>query len=194
MGRRRAGTYLGVLIVAGVLTSVVAELLLCLWTAVRSPSLTVAFLASIAYVFAAVLSGVAATWLVWSPSRMNPPLSFRFFALTGALGWIWIPSVVLLSRRGSIGAALLGVMGAAIMASGLKRILVSDAGPIDQNSPGWKTEGRELFAQSLLTRRGMNTLWSLHSASTPRSMHGRNTRLLLPASCWLCAHSYWHGN
>ena len=187
MGRRRAGTYLGVLIVAGVLTSVVAELLLCLWTAVRSPSLTVAFLASIAYVFAAVLSGVAATWLVWSPSRMNPPLSFRFFALTGALGWIWIPSVVLLSRRGSVGAALLGVMGAAIMASGLKRILVSDAGPIDQNSPGWKTEGRELFAQSLLNpprdEHALVIAFCIYAAFYAWQKHATLTASILLALC-----------
>ncbi len=44
MGRRRAGAYLGVLIIAGSLTSLVAEYLLCQWPAAHSHSLAAAFL------------------------------------------------------------------------------------------------------------------------------------------------------
>ena len=149
MGRRRAGTYLGVLIVAGSLTSLVAECLLCQWPSAHSLSLAAAFLAALAYVSAAVLSGLAATWLFWAPSRMNPSSSLSLFALTSAVGWIWIPSVVLLSRQRSIGAALVGAMGAALMAIGLRKALTPDAPTL--HPAGWKTEGRELFTQSLLT-------------------------------------------
>jgi hypothetical protein len=150
MGRRRAGIYLGVLIVAGSLTSLVAEYLLCQWPAAHSLSLAAAFLAALAYVSAAVLSGLVATWFVWAPSRMRASSSLSLFALTSAVGWIWIPSVVLLSRQRSIGAALVGAMGAALMAIGLRKVLTPDAGALHQNLPGWKTEGRELFTQSLL--------------------------------------------
>ena len=151
MGRRRAGTYLGVLIIAGSLTSLVAEYLLCQWPAAHSLSLASAFLAALTYVSAAVLSGLAATWFFWAPSRMSPSSSLRLFALSSAVGWIWIPSVVLLSRQSSIGAVLVGAMGAALMAIGLRKALTPDAATLHQNLPGWKTEGRELFTQSLLT-------------------------------------------
>jgi hypothetical protein len=147
MGRSKAGTYLGVLIIAGSLTSLVAESLLCRWPAAHSLSLAAAFLAAVAYVFAAVVSGLAATWCVWAPSRMRPSSSLSLFALTSAVGWIWIPSVVLLSRQRSIGAALVGVMAAALMAIGLRRVLTPDAATRQRNLPDWK---RELFTQSLL--------------------------------------------
>jgi hypothetical protein len=104
--------------------------------------------AALAYVFCAVLSGAIATWFFWAPSRMSHSSPLSLFALSSAVGWIWIPSVVLLSQQRSIGAVLLGIVGAAIMASGLRRTLVWEAGPL--NLPDWKSEKRELFAQSLL--------------------------------------------
>jgi hypothetical protein len=149
MGRRRAGTYLGVLIIAGSLTSLVAEFLLCQWPAAHSLSPSVAFLVALVYVSAAVLSGLAVTWFFWAPSRMSSSSSLSLFALSSAVGWIWIPSVVLLSRQRSIGSALVGAMGAALMATGLRKVLTPDAATLHR--AGWKTEGRELFTQSLLT-------------------------------------------
>jgi hypothetical protein len=150
MERRRAGTYLGVLIVAGSLTSLVAEYFLCQWPAAHTFSLATAFFAALTYVSAAVLSGLAATWVLWAPSRLSPSSSLTLFALTSAVGWIWMPSVVLLSRQHSIGAALVGAMGAALMAIGLRGVLTQDASTLHQSLPDWKTEGRELFTQSLL--------------------------------------------
>jgi hypothetical protein len=148
MERRRAGTYLGVLIVAGSLTSLVAEYFLCQWPAAHTFSLATAFFAALTYVSAAVLSGLAATWVFWAPSRLSPSSSLTLFALTSAVGWIWMPSVVLLSRQHSIGAALVGAMGAALMAIGLRKALTLDAATLHR--AGWKMEGRELFTQSLL--------------------------------------------
>jgi hypothetical protein len=149
MGRGRSVAYLRFLIIAGSLTTLVTELLLCLWLAVHSPSLAGAFLAAFTYVSAAILSGLAATWFFWAPSRMSLSSSLSLFVLTSAVGWIWIPSVVLLSRQGSIGAILVGAMGAALMAIGLRKVLTPDAATLHR--AGWKTEGRELFTQSLLT-------------------------------------------
>ncbi len=151
MGRRRAGTYLGVLIIAGSLTSLVAEYLLCQWHVAHSLSLASAFLRALTYVSAAVVSGIAATWLFWAPFRMRASSSLSLFVLSSAVGWIWIPSVVLLSRQRSIGAAMVGAAGAALMAIGLRKVLAPDVPALHQNLPGWTTEARELFTQSLLT-------------------------------------------
>jgi hypothetical protein len=61
-------------------------------------------------------------------------------------GWVWVPSLLLLSRQDSIAAVFAGTMGAAIMATGLRKVVVSDPGAPRRNS-GWNAE--ELFAQSL---------------------------------------------
>jgi hypothetical protein len=146
MGRGKAAAC-GVLIVAGSLTSFVAESFVCRWLAPKSASLGPVFLTALAYVFAAVLSGIAGTCFFWFLSRTNPSSSLSLFVLTSAVGWVWVPSVLLLSRQASIGAVLAGTMGAAVMATGLRRVLISDTGAPDHNSPGWKSG--ELFAQSL---------------------------------------------
>jgi hypothetical protein len=146
MWRKRAGAYRGFLIIAGALTALVGQLLLGLWRPVHPSSLPAALLAAFAYVSAAVLSGVAATWFIWAPSRMSSSFSISMFALASAVGWIWIPSVVLLSRQGSITAVLVAAMGSALMAIGVGRVLTPEAVSLRN----WKTE---LFAQSLLTPR-----------------------------------------
>ena len=145
MGRSRAAAY-GVLIVAGSLTSFVAESFVCRWLAPRSVSLGPVFLTAFAYVFAAVLSGIAGTCVFWFLSRTDPSPSLSLFVLTSAVGWVWVPSVLLLSRQDSIGAVLAGTMGAAVMATGLRKCYIGYRNS-RHNSPGWKPE--ELFAQSL---------------------------------------------
>jgi hypothetical protein len=146
MGRSRAADYC-VLIVAGSLTSFVAESFACRWFAPHSASPGAAFLAAFAYVLAAVLSGVAGTCVFWSLSRTAPSPSLTLFVLTSAIGWVWVPSVLLLSRQDSVGAVLAGTMGAAVMATGLRKVVISDTGTPRHNSLGWKSG--ELFAQTL---------------------------------------------
>jgi hypothetical protein len=150
MERRRAGLYPAVLIIAGTVTSLIAESLLCGWAVAHTLSPLAAFLAALAFVSAAVLAGVAATWFFWAPNQMKPSSSLSLFALTSAVGWIWIPSVVLLSQQRSIAAVLIGTMGAALMAIGLRKALAPDAAAL-RPMGGWKPEERELFTQSLLT-------------------------------------------
>ena len=146
MGRSKAAAY-GVLIVAGLLTSFVAESFVYRWLTPRSASLGPVFLTALAYVFAAVLAGVAGTCVIWFLSRTDPSPSLSVFVLTSAVGWVWIPSVLLLSRQASIGAVLAGTIGAAVMATGLRKVVLSDTGTTGSPSAGWKSG--ELFAQSL---------------------------------------------
>ena len=137
MRRSRAAAY-AVLIVAGSLTSFIAESFLCRWLAPQSVSLGPVFLTALAYVFAAVLSGVAGTCVLWFLSRTDPSPSLRLFLLTSGVGWVWVPSVLLLSRQDSIGAVLAGTMGAAVMATGLRKVVISDTSTRGSNSLGWK--------------------------------------------------------
>ena len=148
MGRRKATAY-SVLIVAGSLASLVAGFFVCRWLAPHSVGPI--FLTSFAYVLAVVLAGVVGTCIFWTWSRTDTSPSLILFVLTSAVGWVWVPCVLLLSRQNSIGAVLAGTMAAAVMAPGLRKIAISDAGTRRDNSPGWKPEERELFAQSLYT-------------------------------------------
>jgi len=135
MGRSKAAAY-GVLIVAGLLTSLVAESFVCRWLTPRSASLGPVFLTALAYVFAALLSGVAGTCVIWFLSRTDPSPSLSVFVLTSAVGWVWVPSVLLLSQQASIGAVVAGTMGAAVMATSLRKVVISDTGPPGSHSPG----------------------------------------------------------
>jgi hypothetical protein len=82
--------------------------------------------------------------MLWALSRKKPSSSLIPFALASAAGWIWIPSVVLLSRQRSIGAALVAAIAAAFMAAGLRKV-------VSPPEIALKVGGRELFSQSLLT-------------------------------------------
>jgi hypothetical protein len=146
MGRSKAAAY-SVLIVAGSLTSFLAESFVCRWLSPKSILLGPVFLTAFAYVFAAVLSGIAGTCVFWFRSRTAPSPSLSLFLLTSAVGWVWVPSILLLSQQDSIGAVLAGTLGAAAMANGLRKVVKSDAGTPPHNSLGWKSG--ELFAQSL---------------------------------------------
>jgi len=69
-----------------------------------------AFFKAATYVSMAVLSGAAINRLLWFPPRMAPSVSLSLFTIASAIGWVWIPSVVLLSRQRSIAAVLLAAL------------------------------------------------------------------------------------
>jgi hypothetical protein len=156
MARSRGAMYVAAVGVAGSLGTFLVELSLCQWPAPHPLSPTTAFFKAATYVSIAVLSGAAINRFLWFPSRMAPSVSLSLFTMASAIGWIWIPSVVLLSRQRSIAAVLMAVLAAVMMASGLRKIMPAGA-RVRSSLPGeWKE--RELFAEYLNT--------------APREMHG----------------------
>jgi hypothetical protein len=106
-----------------------------------------AFFNAATYISAAVISGAALTRLFWSRSRTTSSLSL--FTIASAIGWIWIPSVVLLSRQRSIAAALLAVVVAALMASGLRKVVPPGTAIPAHGRLGEQWKETELFAEYL---------------------------------------------
>ncbi len=174
MTRSRGARYVSAVLVAAALGTLLVELWLCEWPAPHPLSPTAAFSKAAAYVSMAVLSGAAINRLLWFPPRMAPSVSLSQFTIASATGWIWIPSVVLLSRQRSIAAVLLAALAAVTMASGLHKIMPAGT-KVRPHSllPGqWKE--RDLFAEYLNT--------------APREIHG-----FLIAVCLYGALFAWRG-
>lgn len=174
MARSRGATYVAAVLVAGSLGTFLVELSLCRWPAPHPLSPTAAFFKAATCISIALLSGAAINRFLWFPSRMAPSVSLSLFTMASAIGWIWIPSVVLLSRQRSIAALPVAALAAAMMASGLRKIMPA-ATRVRPNSslPGQGKE-RELFAEYLNTAH--------------REMHG-----FIIAVCLYGGLFAWHG-
>jgi hypothetical protein len=155
--RQRTGltASVGFLAIAGVLNSLIAAFLFLRLPPSQSPSLAALLLRSSLYVGVSVLAGMAGVSFYWkrhsAPFNSDPPLSFTLFALTNAAGWVWVPSVVFLSRQDSFATTLLASFGAAILATGLRRVLPPTIGLFQLRPLAPESEEYELFAQSLRT-------------------------------------------
>jgi hypothetical protein len=173
MARSRGATYVAAVGVAGSMGIFLVELSLCQWPAPHPLSPTEALFKAATYVSIAVLSGAAIHRFLWFPSRMAPSVSLSLFTMASAIGWIWIPSVVLLSRQRSIAALPMAALAAVMMASGLRKIMPSGTRVRRHGLlPGeWKE--RELFAEYLNT--------------APREMHG-----FIIAVCFYSGLFAWH--
>jgi len=149
MTKRRSATRLVMLLLSGPLCVFLVEWVFCRWPAPHHLSPAAAALAAIAYISLAVLSGSAATLLFWASARRSATVSLGLFIAVSAIGWVWIPSVVLLSRQHSLGALAVAISAGAVVAAATRKILSShDATPNVLNA-GLKPA--ELFAQYLET-------------------------------------------
>ncbi len=146
---------LGFLAIAGVLNSLIAAFLFLRLPPSQSPSLAALFLRSSLYICFTILAGMAGTWFYWRPRsahfNSDPPLSFTLVAITNAAGWVWVPPVVFLSRQDSFATALVASLGAAILATGLRKITQPTIVLFQLHSPTAESEEVEIFARSLRT-------------------------------------------
>lgn len=150
MGRSRGATHVAVVLVAGSLGAFLVEWLLC-WPGSHPLSPTAAFLKAVTYVSVAVMSGAASTLFFWFRSGMTSSVSLSLFTIASAIGWIWIPSVVLLSRQRSIAAVPIAALAAVVMASGLRKIVPPSAVISTHSLLHGERKERELFAEYLHT-------------------------------------------
>ena len=119
--------FLGFLVCAGCINSLIAAVLLCRLPPTQNPSIAALSVRALLYVTLGAVAGVAGAWFYWtnssSPFRINPPIPFGLFALTSAAGWIWTPSIVLLSQQDSPAPVAMAALSAAILATGLRKVL-----------------------------------------------------------------------
>ena len=147
--------FLSYVVLAGLGNAFIAAFLLFRLPADNAPSLHSLLIRSVIYVCGAVLAGAAGSRFYWNrlsaPFTSDSTLSFPLFAIVNARAWVWVPAVVLLSRQDSPGSAILSALGAALLASGLRRIVVSETCPRDQQSIMHQSDEYEMFAATLRT-------------------------------------------
>jgi hypothetical protein len=145
--------YLGFMVGAGLINALIGGFLLCRLPESHSPSLISLFIRAIIYVAVGVVGGVAGTWFYWrnpsSPFRKSSPLPFTQFALVCAAGWTWVPSMAILSEQISAATALVAMIGAFVLASGLRSATYLVFAPSRHALSTLETEDAELFAASL---------------------------------------------
>ncbi len=154
--------FVGLLVSAGLINASILAILVCHLPDAHRPTLFALFFRAILYVSAAGLAGLWGSRFYWNrsstPFAAEPPLSFKLFALSNAAGWVWVPSVVILSSQDSLASPMLAVLGSVMLALGLRKLIPAVPGPA---RPHWSAADwpqGELFAATLRTQ--------------PRELHG----------------------
>jgi hypothetical protein len=157
-----AARYVAFLVGAGLLNSLIAAFLFLRLPDAHTPTLTSLVVRASIFVVAGALAGTAGSWYYWrrpaSPFLANPPIPFRLFAISSAAGWVWVPAVVLLSREDSPLTAPVAVLGAALLAFALRKVIPSADVLLHPQAAIPPIEERERFAATLHT--------------PPRQLHG----------------------
>lgn len=183
------GRFLTLTVAAGLINAMIASLLLARLPGMHAPGLAALCVRAMVDVLAGVLAGVAGSWFYWSylasAFRENPPLPFSLFALVCASGWVWIPSMVLFSEQVSAATALAAVVGAAMLASGLRGATGTLFAPTSHTRSLWEYNHTELFAESLdqprFDIRGYGIAVALYAAGWALAKHSNYTAALLLA-------------
>ena len=138
---------------AGLLNGLIAGFLLCRLPESHTPTLNSLVGRAVIYVAIGALAGTAGIYLYWnspsSPFRAAAPLPFSLFALTSAAGWVWVPAMVILSEQLTPATALVVMIGAFVLASGLRRATYFVFAPAHPVSSTFDFEHAELFEESL---------------------------------------------
>lgn len=141
------------LVFMGLTNSMLGEFLLCRLPQSNTPDLPSLLGRALVYVVVGAVGGVAGTWIYWrnpsSPFRASAPLPFKFFALVCAAGWVWVPSMVIFSEELSLLTALVAMIGAFVLISGLRWAAEFTSVPALAASSSGRVGDGELFAESL---------------------------------------------
>lgn len=145
---RSPARFVRFLVLAGLVNALIVAVLLCRLPATHEPSLTGMLVRAAAYVGLGALAGTLGAWAYWhraTSSGARLPLPFGLFALVCAVGWVWVPAVVLLAAQDAPAAAGIAALGAALFAVGLRRVL-----PLFHDASA-DADDHELFAAALRT-------------------------------------------
>jgi hypothetical protein len=138
---------------AGLLNGLIAGFLLCRLPESHTPTLNSLVGRAVIYVAIGALAGTAGIYLYWngpsSPFRAAAPLPFSLFALTSAAGWVWVPAMVILSEQLTPATAFVAMIGAFVLASGLRRATSLVFPPAQPVSTTFDFRHAELFEESL---------------------------------------------
>jgi len=141
------------MVAAGLVNAMIAGFLLCQLPEFPASDPGSLLARSICYVALAVAAGALGAYAYWqcpwSPFREEPPLPFPLFALVCASGWVWVPAMAIFSESLSAGAALVAMIGAYVLAGGLRIVTWSVLAPATSRSPATAHGALNLFEEAL---------------------------------------------
>ena len=145
--------FFGFMVAAGLMNAMIGAFLLCRLPESHDPSLVSVLIRAGCYVAVGVVCGVAGTWLYWrspaSPLRESAPMPFTLFALVCSAGWVWVPAMAILSDQVSPGMAFLAMIGAFVLAAGLRGATYYVFAPAPEAAAPVGMDEGDLFAESL---------------------------------------------
>jgi hypothetical protein len=143
---------ISLMVAAGLLNAMIAGLLFCRVPDFHAPGVASLFFRAVIYVAVGAMAGFAATWLYWnspsSPFKTHPPVPLPIFSLICASGWIWVPAMVIFYDQASRATALIAIIGAFLLGTGLRRATFSVL-TSTQSSTASEPTHFELFAEAL---------------------------------------------
>jgi hypothetical protein len=174
---------------AGLINAMIASFLLLRLPEAHAPSFASLCARAALYVAVAGLAGVGGSWFYWnnssSPLRGRSPLPFSLFALTCVSAWVWIPCMVLFTEQVSAAAAFVAMIGAFLLASGLRNATRAVLVPVSQAPSVWEYNHTGLFAETLYRHppdvRGFGIALALYAAGWALATHSNYTAALLLA-------------
>jgi len=150
-GSKAVRRFLACMVGAGLVNSMIAALFLCRLPDTHSVHLVSLLVSALRFVVIGALAGIAGSWLYWqspaSPLRQGSPVPFSLFAWTCAAGWVWVPAMMLFAEQVSGVAAFVAMIGAFLLAMGMRGATYSVFAPAHPNAQ--RREGADLFAELL---------------------------------------------
>jgi hypothetical protein len=147
--------FTGGVVVAGLANATIAAFILCRLPASHAPTMHSLVIRAVTDVACAAGAGVAGAHFYWNhssiPRRADPPLSFLPFALANAMAWVWVPTIAFLLRQDSPAFGAFCALGAALLASSLRRVVPDSADSPFLERQASESEKEELFAATLHT-------------------------------------------
>jgi hypothetical protein len=183
------GRFLALTVGAGLINAMIASFLLLRLPDAHAPSFASLCMRAALYVAVGGLAGVGGSWFYWnhssSPLRGRPPLPFSLFALVCVSAWVWIPCMVLFTEQVSAAAAFVAMIGAFLLASGLRSATRAMFAPVSQAASLWEYNHAGLFAGALyrpsFDARGYGIALALYAAGWALATHSNYTAALLLA-------------
>jgi hypothetical protein len=181
--------FFGFMVAAGLMNAMIGGFLICRLPESHAPNPISLLIRAAAYVTVGVVTGVAGTWLYWrnpaSPLRRSAPLPFTLFALVCAAGWVWVPAMAILSEQISPATAFVAMVGAFVLASGLRSATYYAFAPAQEAATPFGMDDGDLFAESLyrppLEAHGYVIAISLYAAGAALLTHSLYTAAALLA-------------
>ena len=144
--------FFGFVAAAGLLNALIASFLLFRLPDAHAPTLTSIVIRAVIFIAFATLAGSAGIWFYWknsgSPFSANPPVPLALFVLCCAIGWVWVPAFVLLSREDSPVTAPIAILAAALLGAALRKV-IPPAAVLYEETHNAEPENKALFAATL---------------------------------------------